>query len=547
MLNADQKKTTHDFWVQNHTNPQSIFDGMNAYGVGILDLADAIGVTPEYIYTYCRIHGMPDGFGGFIAQKPPVWQDIYINFNELHKYHYGAGFNRAWTADPDSVYQKIQLDNEYIGMLNWWNSTHVNKFLIPAPTWLDTYLNWLVSDYFPKYHDVINRPWNADSDAANQKAALDQMYIGQLRDYNIKNGTKFAPNPAEMGPNAQPNTYNANHTGGFLGENGVLILAAIAVIAVVVFAPELLPSIPTFGEVASGAKTASTIYSGVNTVTKLTSGAPVTGLDVLKAGATISDGSDLITNYFGGAAVDTVTTYETMDDGSVIYTYSNGAMQHVAYDGTILSETGAPYIDAGVTVNGDIQYTVNTDGSITETHADGTTVLRANDGDYSVTDPYGNTSYHDTTGAIIPPVSKVDPANWSFAELNRTLAQVTGSVSAVLATVAAVKRLGNPQPVNAGTVRTANGATISTGRDGRVITRNPDGSISTGVVPVGRPYTFPDGTTIVNNGDGTFTTIKPDGSSTVSNLPKVGGAGMSSALLFGGFGLMALLLLKKGK
>ena len=76
----------------------------------------------------------------------------------------------------------------------------------PEPTWMDSYKSFQ-SDHVRNFGVDMNRPWNADADAARAKEVIDQQYINSLNTYNQKYGKSVRPDVSVFGVDAQPNTY----------------------------------------------------------------------------------------------------------------------------------------------------------------------------------------------------------------------------------------------------------------------------------------------------------------------------------------------------
>lgn len=75
-----------------------------------------------------------------------------------------------------------------------------------APTWMDGYKSFQ-ADHVRNFGEDMNRPWNADADAAKAKDVIDQRYIENLNAYNQKYGKAEKPDISVFGVDAQPNTY----------------------------------------------------------------------------------------------------------------------------------------------------------------------------------------------------------------------------------------------------------------------------------------------------------------------------------------------------
>lgn len=137
------------------------------------------------------------------------------------------------------------------------------------------------------------------------------------------------------------------------------------------------------------------------------------------------------------------------------------------------------------------------------------------------------------------------PAPAAGSGSSDAIVTLTNAALALIKVNAAYQASQQPQP------RTA----VQSG--GYVKTPNPNGTITvrntqTGQTQVtkpevGAPYVLTNGSTIINNGNGTFTTIRPDGTSITTAYAPAGtsSAGVPPALLYAGLGLGALLLLRR--
>jgi len=91
------------------------------------------------------------------------------------------------------------------------------------------------------------------------------------------------------------------------------------------------------------------------------------------------------------------------------------------------------------------------------------------------------------------------------------------------------------------------GGTVTATATGMLLTRNPlTGALQTSRPAVGVRYGLPDGRTMVNNGDGTFSLISGFGAETRVSYSAAGAGGAATNwVLYGALGLGALLLLRK--
>lgn len=86
-------------------------------------------------------------------------------------------------------------------------------------------------------------------------------------------------------------------------------------------------------------------------------------------------------------------------------------------------------------------------------------------------------------------------------------------------------------------------------RNGTITTRTPTGTVATSKLPVGVPYALPDGSLILNNGDGTYQITAPNGAVTRGSYATSAapGSGLSTqtALLLAAAGVGAVMLMRK--
>lgn len=151
-------------------------------------------------------------------------------------------------------------------------------------------------------------------------------------------------------------------------------------------------------------------------------------------------------------------------------------------------------------------------------------------GDYGVTPTGGG-------GVSTPPVSAgtdwdgilstITKAALTAIQINKVY-QATGSP--------AVKAPQPSQTVNA---------------NGTITTRTATGTVATSKLPVGAPYAMPDGSLIMNNGDGTYSITSPSGVVTRGAYAVTAGAsgllGGNNVALLAALGVGAVLLMRKGK
>lgn len=233
---------------------------------------------------------------------------------------------------------------------------------------------------------------------------------------------------------------------------------------------------------------------------------------VLNAGFASSQSTQYTTQTSTGVhTMDSMTT----DTGITSGTDASGTQQEVSPDGSIT--------------------TYNADGSASQVMPDGTTYHIDASGNVAVTDAQGNVVTDSSQGPV-----DVPSASGSGGDISGWMATISGVSQQALGVVNAWKKVGSPPPRQAQPTKLQNGAIVTYNHNGTMTTRQPDGKSVTTIMPVGHPFTFPDGGTVVNNGDGTYTNIDSNGNTTSGKIPGTGGAGGIAALTIGA-GLLSFL------
>jgi hypothetical protein len=341
--------------------------------------------------------------------------------------------------------------------------------------------------------------------------------------------------------------------GGVTATEGLVPLTATTVPSSVVTgvtASEVTTGGLTWSGIQSGISTGNQILTGAKLAQKVTSGQPVSGLDILNgasmitgAGSYLSTASTIAT---GASKMDlTVSDVSQLDDGTWQYTYSDGSSQVVDSSGTTTTydNTGAlvpqlstlQAVDVSDNGNGTWTYTFN-DGSTTTVNADGSIVAATN----QYQQPVNPSTVANPTGTV------ADSGGWDWKGINKTVQVMGTNVNQALSLISSVRRLGSP-PVLMGTTTTVGGVTRTINRNGTVTTRLANGQTTVTGLPTGQAFGFPDGSAVVNNGDGTYTSINADGTTTTGAAPKLAAASgiNSQMLMYGGLALLAILALKK--
>lgn len=179
-------------------------------------------------------------------------------------------------------------------------------------------------------------------------------------------------------------------------------------------------------------------------------------------------------------------------------------------------------------------------------------------GDYSDLGDIGNVDFsnpvdiQDLAQSTFPDVSTT--TDWTGV-LNQSLSEVQNVLKVVGTAYSAWQALGGQHPKVAQTSTDASGNQLTPNKNGTVTVHTPNGQTYTTVMKPGVPYAFPDGTIVMNNGNGTYTVVALDGTTQTLHYPSnitsgggvVSGAGgvSTNTLLIGGLGLAALLLLRR--
>jgi len=152
------------------------------------------------------------------------------------------------------------------------------------------------------------------------------------------------------------------------------------------------------------------------------------------------------------------------------------------------------------------------------------------------------------TVATSPPPSPTDTGSgWDW---DKTIATVSKAALAALQLSKVYQSSSTPAPKTGAATQTVN-------RNGTITTTAPTGQRTTAKLPTGTPYVLPDGSLIMNNGDGTYTLTSPSGvtskgtysdSATIYPFPGAsGGIDAQTAMLLAALGVGAFFMLRKGR
>lgn len=135
----------------------------------------------------------------------------------------------------------------------------------------------------------------------------------------------------------------------------------------------------------------------------------------------------------------------------------------------------------------------------------------------------------------------IGAGGWSMPSLEDVLATAVKGYQ--------VWQQANKPPVQSGASRTTATGTTVPNKNGTVTTIGTGGRTTTVRMPIGQPYAFPDGTVVINNGDGTYSVISTTGQAQTLTYPSGTGTGGGllgslgedkTLLIVGGVGLALL-------
>lgn len=149
-----------------------------------------------------------------------------------------------------------------------------------------------------------------------------------------------------------------------------------------------------------------------------------------------------------------------------------------------------------------------------------------------------------TGGVVTAPAANQLPANPNSSNYtpSQIIQGVTSAAMSALNLIRAYRQLDTPGIQTAARTVRPNGAVAVIGNNGLIQTRNPDGSVSSALPPVGVPQATTSGNYVVNNGDGTYTIVSPAGQSqTVRYSSTVSATAASATTLIPGISNTVLL------
>ena len=211
------------------------------------------------------------------------------------------------------------------------------------PQWQDFY-NKFQQDHKAQFGIGIDRPWNADPDAARAKQIIDASYVQAVQDYNQQTGANIQPDPTVLGVDAQPNEFIAKpKKGGLLGGFGNWFEDNVTK--------------PIQGETGNILGTAAAFLTGMNYLPALLPSAEVAALPASQVGALTNAGGALTEAATAGGMLSPLEAASVGSFAPVASTVAGGGMEAIT-PGMIdwatsgLSSFGTPAaIDAAAATN----------------------------------------------------------------------------------------------------------------------------------------------------------------------------------------------------
>lgn len=211
------------------------------------------------------------------------------------------------------------------------------------PQWQDFY-NKFQQDHKAQFGIGIDRPWNADPDAARAKQIIDASYVQAVQDYNQQTGANIQPDPTVLGVDAQPNEFIAKpKKGGLLGGFGNWFEDNVTK--------------PIQGETGNILGTAAAFLTGMNYLPALLPSAEVAALPASQVGALTNAGGALTEAATTGGMLSPLEAASVGSFAPVASTVAGGGMEAIT-PGMIdwatsgLSSFGTPAaIDAAAATN----------------------------------------------------------------------------------------------------------------------------------------------------------------------------------------------------
>lgn len=183
------------------------------------------------------------------------------------------------------------------------------------PQWQDFY-NKFQQDHKAQFGIGIDRPWNADPDAARAKQIIDASYVQAVQDYNQQTGANIQPDPTVLGVDAQPNEFIAKpKKGGLLGGFGNWFEDNVTK--------------PIQGETGNILGTAAAFLTGMNYLPALLPSAEVAALPASQVGALTNAGGALTEAATAGGLLSPLEAASVGSFAPVASTVAGGGMEAI--------------------------------------------------------------------------------------------------------------------------------------------------------------------------------------------------------------------------
>ncbi len=447
----------------------------------------------------------------------------------------------------------VQIDRHWVGR------TYSETV---GPTWNDAFQAWN-EEYVKRWNKTINRRWNADPDAMAAKLLIDSDYLRLVSEYNLSHKNKVKANTAILGTDVQPNVYIPDaKTGSFFSQIAPFVALGLA-----------FAGIPAFiGSSIMGASAAAAYPLAAQALGNVVIGTVINGGNIEKAATSAIIGmAGGYVGDFAGTGLDSEQLGKVAARVTVaaIKNENIGVAAASAYlSDSVLTTTAVPvddYFDYSSVADFGIDVDVI---SVSDSLSVNETILNEAGiaADSIQTDAAGNNYYADGSYIQLAPETYAESYYLSDSGICRpdnSVLMTVGEFDALLAndpnyeqTIASrimtdwensqdavVESL--PDPVDRPTVIPPPGPvtkiptigdTLKTFESvlktvgtivtvGKAISKGtyiPGVTGTPRVQTVGVPILRPDGSVVVNNGNGTQTVTRPDGTQTTTSTTYTG-------------------------
>ena len=422
-----------------------------------------------------------------------------------------------------------------------------------VPVWAGAHV-----EYFPGYTIPRVRVDRGNYEGGEVFPPIEERYIGEKPDSNIT---------FEFDRDGNVKDAYVSAPGGFWTKIVPIVLA----VSSIVFGPQMLELATAIGT-AVGATGAFATMLGQTAIATVVNGGNVekaisnTGVNFVSNGIGGNIGQITDSAAIGKAVaaataaamrngnIDKALLTSLVQSGAANYAPQTGVPtmdyedQEFDFDGNPIGGDdfdfdfdGNPVVDipASNVVEGDGFYTVAADGGTYIMYDDGSIQFVGADGHAYALNQDGTTQeFNPQTGETLATSIDTD-IDWG-GFFDKAVAVVTAGTNTALKLINVWNQFGQKKPRVAATTVLPNGGRSTPNKNGTITVVTNGRSVTT-PMPVGQPYTFADGTTVVNNGNGTISTINANGQ---TEMVPIGSQGLGG--LGGNTGLIVMGALAAG-